>query len=63
MRTFAGLTPCFSAIFLTMGSLSSGESLEPRGEYAVRAMPFERQNSTISSWLHDLQNYCQLTQK
>lgn len=56
MRTLAGLTLYFSAILLTVGFESRGESLEPSGEYAVIATPFERQYSTSSSWTQDLDN-------
>ena len=54
MRTLAGLTWYFSATLFTTGFARSGESLEPRGEYAVRAIPFDRQYCTSSSWTHDL---------
>ena len=36
---FAGLTPCFSAIRVTTEFDIRGESFEPRGEYAVTAIP------------------------
>ena len=54
MRMFAGATLYFSASFVTVGFVSSGELSEPSGEYEVITMPFERQNSTTSVWVHEL---------
>lgn len=49
MRMFEGWTWYFSASLATTGLASRGESFDPKGEYAVTMMPFDLQNSIMSS--------------